>query len=376
MTASATPLNNNRLESLDILRGFTLFMLVFFQPVLTSFLGHFDNPIANAIYFQFEHEVWHGFRLWDMVMPMFMFMAGTSMPYSLSKYIKGNDKSQAWSRIIKRVLVLWFLGLIVQGNLLALDPKHIYFYTNTLQAIASGYLIASLILLYVPQRKWQITCTIGLLILFWLPMIFVGDYTPEGNFAEWIDNTLMERFRDGVWWDEQGIWHFSESYTYTWIWSSINFGATVMLGALAGSFIKQAGRNTRLSLQLAAAGACMVAVALLLDPIHPINKRIWSSSMVLYAGGFSYLALAFTYYIIDCKGRSKGLRWLKYYGCNSIAAYMIGEVISFSSVVKSVSHGLEQFLGEYYHVWITFGNFLILFFILQWMYRNKLFFKA
>ena len=108
----------------------------------------------------------------------------------------------------------------------------------------------------------------------------------------------------------------------------------------------------------------------------PVIKRLWTGSMTLLSGGYCFLLMAFFYYWIDYKGRIWGLNWLKIYGMNSIAAYLLGEVINFRCVAASVSYGLEQYLGDYYQVWLTFANYLILFFILRAMYKCGLFLKV
>ena len=132
--------NSTRLASLDILRGFDLFLLVFFQPVFAALVRQMNLPFLNGILYQFDHEVWEGFRFWDLVMPLFLFMTGASMPFSLSKYI-GTTGSYwpVYRRILKRVILLFIFGMIVQGNLLGLDSQHLYLYSNTLQSIAVGY---------------------------------------------------------------------------------------------------------------------------------------------------------------------------------------------------------------------------------------------
>lgn len=132
---SSTP--SPRLASLDILRGFDLFLLVFFQPVLWTLAHQLNLPWLNSILFQFDHEVWEGFRFWDLVMPLFLFMTGASMPFSFSKFKDNPDKGPVYRKIIKRFILLFIFGMIVQGNLLGLDPKHLYLYSNTLQAIAT-----------------------------------------------------------------------------------------------------------------------------------------------------------------------------------------------------------------------------------------------
>lgn len=366
---------SRRLASLDILRGFDLFLLIFFQPVLVALGQKLDLPFLNTFLYQFDHEVWDGFRFWDLIMPLFLFTTGASMPFSLSKYVHVSDKKAVYRKIARRVILLFILGMVVQGNLLGLDPKHVYLYTNTLQAIAIGYLIAAMILLHCSLR-WQILATILLLIVYWLPMTFCGDFTPEGNFAEKVDRFVLGRFRDGVYWDEAGNWNFASWYTYTWVWSSLTFGATVMLGAFAGQIIKRGNENRMQVVRvLFAIGLALVGMALLWSLQIPVIKRLWTSSMVLLSGGYCFLLMAIFYYWIDVCGHTRGLSWLKIYGMNSITAYLLGEVVNFRCVVASLSYGLEQYFGSYYPVWLTFVNYLIVFLILRQMYMNRIFLK-
>ena len=98
--------------------------------------------------------------------------------------------------------------------------------------------------------------------------------------------------------------------------------------------------------------------------------------MTLWAGGWSFIALAVFYYIIDYKGYKRGLEWLKYYGMNSIVAYMLADAVNFRSVVDSVSYGLKPLLGDYYNVWLTFGNFFIVFLILRILYKQQKFIRV
>ena len=97
--------------------------------------------------------------------------------------------------------------------------------------------------------------------------------------------------------------------------------------------------------------------------------------MTLWSGGWCFLLMALFYYVVDYKGWSKGLNWLKIYGMNSITAYTLGMVVSFSSIATSLLYGFEQYTGVYYGAIITFANFLILFFILRLMYRQNYFVK-
>ncbi len=147
-----------------------------------------------------------------------------------------------------------------------------------------------------------------------------------------------------------------------------------MLGAFAGQLIKPGGAyRSYTALRLA------VVALLLLGYVHsfhtPVNKHLWTTSMTLISGGWCWGLMALFYWIVDVKGWSRALVWLKVYGTNSIAAYMLGEVVNFRSIVQSLSYGLQPHLGDWYNVWLTFGNCLIIFFILWAMYMARVFVK-
>ena len=169
-------MQNKRLASLDILRGFDLFLLVFLQPVLWAVLSRCDHELARSVLYHFDHEVWEGFRFWDLVMPLFLFMSGISMPFAFARYLRGElPVAHAYRKVVRRFVVLFVLGMVVQGNLLGLCPAYFQYYTNTLQAIAAGYLIAALLLLRLPLRG-QLAGMAVLLAAYSVPMMLCGDY--------------------------------------------------------------------------------------------------------------------------------------------------------------------------------------------------------
>lgn len=353
-----------RLESLDILRGLDLFILVFFQPVMVSLASVWHPEWLSPVMHQLDHEVWEGFRCWDLVMPLFLFMTGAAMPFSLSKFRRqdGSVDRSAYVRIARRFAVLFFLGMIVQGNILNFQADSIRIYTNTLQAIATGYLVSSMIILHC-SRRGQIIATAILLLVYSLPMSLAGDWSMTGNFAYIADEMILGQFRGDP--------------SYTWIWSSLTFSVTVMLGVFAGSIIKEGGR-TQMAMttgRLVLAGLALAAAGWLWSFHTPVIKRIWTGSMTLLSGGYCFLLMALFYWIVDVKGMRRGLSWLKIYGMNSILAYMLGEVVSFRSIASSITFGLEPWLGDFYEVWLTFANFLILFLLLDFLYRHKIFLK-
>ena len=366
---------SNRLASLDILRGFDLFMLVFFQPVFVAFARHWkDVPVFSFLLHQFEHVKWEGFSAWDLVMPLFLFMVGAAMPFSFEKYRTNPDKRASYKKITKRFVILFILGAVVQGDLLSLDPMQIRIYTNTLQAIAVGYVISAVLLLHL-SRKGQVVATLLLLTGYWALLTFLGDFTPDGNFAEAVDRAVLGRVRDGVTYAEDGSWSFSDNYRYTWVLTSMVFGVTTMLGAFAGQIMKNGKDKRKNSQLLFIIGGALLVSAWLLSFQTPIIKKIWSASMTLWSGGLCFLLMALFYYIVDYKGRSNGLNWLKIYGMNSIVAYTLGMVVNFRSAAHSLLWGLEKYTGDYYSAVLTFANFLILFLILPLMYKLRVFVK-
>lgn len=310
----------NRLESLDVLRGFDLFCLVVLEMVLHPLAHAIDMPWFNSFMWGFSHVEWEGFSTWDLVMPLFLFMAGVSMPFSLSRYKDMPDKMAVYRRIGKRVLLLWVFGMMCQGNLLALDPDRVYLYSNTLQSIAMGYLIASLLFLHVRIRV-QIGIAASLLLIFWGTMEFItvgnyggGSYTPDSNLAEWIDRTVLGRFRDG---------------------------ATVENGEVIFA-----------------------------------TWYLWTSSMVLVSSGYCFLLMGLFYYWIDYKGHRKYTTWLKVYGMNSILAYMLTNVVSFRCIGESLFFGTQQYLGNYYPVLIAMCNVSVIYVLLYAFYKHNIFLKV
>lgn len=373
---------NKRLESLDILRGFDLFFIVALEKVMRSLDTCVDASWFDSIMWCFTHVAWEGFSPWDLIMPLFMFMSGVSIPFALSRYKRDGDKREAYLRIFKRFIILWVFGMICQGNLLGFNPDRIYLYTNTLQAIAIGYLVSSVLYLNT-SVKTQIGISVALLLVFWACMEFIqvgsyggGNYTHEGSLAEWIDRVVLGRFRDGAV-VQNGQVIFATWYDNTWILSSLTFCVTTMTGVFAAYILRD---NTRSIPQrarfLAIIGAVLVVLGWLWHLDMPVIKRIWTSSMVLVSSGYSFLLMAMFHWLVDHKGYTRHISWLKVYGMNSIVAYMLVCCVNFSSVSNSLLYGLEQYVGKFYPVIIAISNSVIIYLLLLAMYKKKIFLKV
>ena len=353
--------SSKRLESLDALRGFDLFFLVALGPLMHSLARTANVEWLNESMWVFSHVSWEGFSPWDLIMPLFLFMSGISMPFSLSRYKSISDKRPLLRRLAKRILLLWIFGMMCQGNLLALDPNTIYLYSNTLQAIATGYLITALLFLFT-SRRTQIITAVVLLLVYWTAMQFItvdgyggGNYTPQGNLAEWIDNTVLGRFRDTAQVIDGKV-VVADWYHYTWILSSLNFGVTVLTGLFAGYIAKDKIEEKKKLKLYFGTGITMVIAGWLWNFQMPVIKTIWTSSMVLVSSGYCFLLMGLFYYWIDYKGHRSGITWLKVYGMNSIVAYMLANVVNFRCIGESLFYGLEQYMGSYYSFLMTLWN--------------------
>ena len=373
--------SSKRLESLDALRGFDFFFLVALGPLMHSLARTANMEWLNESMWVFSHVSWEGFSPWDLIMPLFLFMSGISMPFSLSRYKSISDKRPLLRRLAKRILLLWIFGMMCQGNLLALDPNTIYLYSNTLQAIATGYLITALLFLFT-SRRTQIITAVVLLLVYWTAMQFItvdgyggGNYTPQGNLAEWIDNTVLGRFRDTAQVIDGKV-VIADWYHYTWILSSLNFGVTVLTGLFAGYIAKDKIEEKKKLKLYFGTGITMVIAGWLWNFQMPVIKTIWTSSMVLVSSGYCFLLMGLFYYWIDYKGHRSGITWLKVYGMNSIVAYMLANVVNFRCIGESLFYGLEQYMGSYYSFLMTLWNIGAVYVIIWFMYKRGIFLKV
>jgi predicted acyltransferase len=319
---------------------------------------------------QIDHVRWEGFVAWDLIMPLFLFVVGAAMPFSFARRLEhGQSKTRLYIHILYRVVVLWILGMIAQGRLLEYDLAKLQLYSNTLQAIAAGYLIASLILLNLPLR-WQFVVTGGLLLLYWgllglvpVPGQGAGQFTEQGNLAIYIDRLILGRFQDGT------------DPPYTWILSSMTFAATVMIGAFAGQLLRSNLGRARKILFLLAGGIVCIYLGWAWGFLLPIIKHLWTSSMVLYAAGWSLLLLALFYLAIDVLH----LRFLAFFfvviGLNAIAVYMAVHVFDFRQLADIFVGGLAKWTGVWHDFLRAVASVALLWLILFYMYRKKTFIK-
>ncbi|GHV49763.1 DUF5009 domain-containing protein [Bacteroidia bacterium] len=363
--------HHERLAAIDVLRGFDMFFLVGAGDILRRFFGALGFDSGSGVLYQLSHVDWIGFTAWDIIMPLFLFTSGLSMPFSFGKFRQsGYTQGQLYAKIFKRFALLFLLGWIAQGNLLDLSLATFHIYCNTLHSIAFGYLITALIVLNVPNIKGQLAAGVSLLAAYWLCMTFIpvagfgsGAFTPEGNLAIHIDHALFGRFDDGT--------------QYTWLLTSLSFAATVISGYFAGSILKQGISPEQKLKLLSIIGVALIAGGLLWGLQMPIIKKIWSCSMVLLSSGICYLLLALSFLLTD---KIKLTGWwvtgLRVLGLNSIAAYMLHTTFKLDRISQYLLHGFEQYTGNFFPFTVALGEFAILWLILWHMYKHKIFLKV
>jgi len=357
-----------RLESLDALRGFDMFWIIGGEWLFGSLSQIAPGPATEFIDKQLSHVRWEGFNFWDLIMPLFLFIVGVAMPFSFSKrQDSGDSLKRIYAHVLLRFGVLFVLGMVAQGHLLEYDLSKLHIYCNTLQAIASGYLIAALILL-IKDVKGQIGVTATLLLGYWALMVLIpvpgfgkGVLTPKGNLAIHLDHLILGKFQDGT--------------SYTWILSSLTFACTVMLGVWAGQILKsKCGKQTKV-LSLSGMGILCLGLGLLWSLFFPIIKHLWTSSFVLFSAGLCILLLTVFYLIIDVWEKRKWAFLFKVIGMNALAVYMATRLFDFRQIGNIFVGGLTDRLGDWRGLVLGAAGFSVIWLILFGMYRKKIFLK-
>ena len=369
---NTTGMVKQRLESLDALRGFDMFWIMGADNLVMAIAAASGGSFWQEAAVQMEHPAWNGFHFYDLIFPLFLFIAGVATPYSVGKALEnGTSKQALLFRIIKRSLVLVLLGFIV-NNHLSLKPIAEYRFGSVLGRIGLAYMFANIIYLYCKERT-QLIWFWSLLIGYWLLLKFTsapgfptGDLTMEGNFASYLDRQLMPgKLYLGI--------HDPEGFT-----STIPAISTGLLGIMTGSFLKNpAYTGQKKALVMAGAGIAALLLARLWNLDFPINKNLWTSSFVLYAGGFSLLLLAAFYYVIDVLGYKKWAFFFKVIGMNSILIYISGIFIDWNYANNAFFKWLFQLFTEpTTGVVYAICYLLVKFAFLYFLYKKKIFLRV
>ncbi|HEX2473715.1 MAG TPA: DUF5009 domain-containing protein [Lacipirellulaceae bacterium] len=370
-STSTASSSTDRVAAIDALRGFDMFWIVGGQELALAAGAWFSMPRPAWLEFHLEHVEWEGFSAWDLIMPLFLFVVGAAMPFSLSRKAElGQPKSQLYGKMIRRFAILWVLGMIVQGNLLEFNSSTLHLYSNTLQAIAVGYLVAGFVILNVGVVG-QVVFTAAMMIAYWLLLTRVpfaghpaGMLEPNANLAMTVDEYVLGPYRDGT--------------TYTWVLSGMTFAATTLLGAFAGQVLRTSWSQATRFIVLVMLGLASLAggYAWATWLGFPIVKHIWTSSMVLWAAGWSYLLLAVFYLLIDIIGWQRWAFFFMVIGTNAITIYVAWHLISFEQISEGLVGGLAGHLGAAGPTLVAATALGLGWLILYHLYHQKVFLRV
>jgi predicted acyltransferase len=282
-----------------------------------------NNAGGSVSYRQLEHSQWNGWTLTDCVFPSFLWIVGVAIALSLGRRLKfGDSPAQLLLKIFRRTVILYVLGLLIYVYpTMSISQQRLL---GVLQRIAICYLIASLIYLYTGVRT-QIALILLLLAGYWMMMTLIpvpgygaGNLSVEGNFAHYVDRTVLgtHNYASTRTWDPEGIV------------STLPAIATALMGVMAGHVLRldlpMALRRNRLFL----IGACLLVAGLLWNIWLPINKKLWTDSFATFMAGLDFVLLAALIWVVDERHSRKYLKPFVITGMNAIVVYVASEFLS------------------------------------------------
>lgn len=371
--------SSQRLLSLDALRGFDMLWIISGEIIVHALATASGDPVSVWMSGQLRHTAWHGFTFYDMIFPLFIFIAGISMPYSMGRKLDGKTgaelkqaRREVYRALLKRTLILVLCGMVVNGALELGGYENTRF-ASVLGRIAFAGLFAGLIVLnFKPRIQWVFFIVI--LLVYWallslvpVPGIGAGVLTPEGNLAGYVDRLWLPGRLHRTIYDPEGIL------------STIPAVATALLGVFTGQFLRSSSvADLYKGILIGLSGLLLLGVAFLWDMVFPINKILWTSSFVLYAGGWSLLLMAVFYLLVDVWQLKRWTLPLQWIGTNSILIYMASHgLVDFEYSSRYLFGGLVQgFSLPWQEVAICSGMLVIQLWLLWFLFKKKWFLKV
>lgn len=310
---------NRRFLTLDVFRGATVALMILV-----------NNPGSwSYIYSPLEHANWHGCTPTDLVFPFFLFAVGNSLAFGMPK-LKSGTAAGFMKKVFLRAALIFLIGLLLNwspfvrwddGNLVLKTWQNLRVF-GVLQRIALAYLLASLLIYLVNQRQLIISLVI-LLTGYWLATLFLGTqnspYSLEGFWGTPIDRTLLGNHiykGEGVPFDPEGLV------------STLGSIGEVIIGYLCGRFILLKGADYPSITRLFTAGTLLTFAGFCTDLVFPINKKIWSSSFVLYTSGIAILIIALLLFLLEIKDRKGALsKFCEVFGKNPLFIFVLSGLL-------------------------------------------------
>ncbi len=362
----------SRLTSIDALRGFDMLMIAGGGTFIQLLGGKTGWAWLDAVSGQFEHPAWHGFAFYDFIFPLFLFLAGVSLPFSLRSGIaKGMTKNALLQKVFKRMIVLILLGILYKNAPVDIfDPAHIR-YGSVLGRIGIGTFVSAVLFLHFSNAH-RLYIALGILVAYFLALMLIpvpgygaGDLSFEGSLVGWFDRQFMPGRL------------LQSTYDELALLTQLPAACLVVFGTLAGDALLNDTPARAKVRYLLLFGASGVALGLAWNFVFPINKHLWSSSFILLTAGMSFLALALFYWIIDIRGFQRWAYFFRVIGMNSLVMYLAYRFIDFDETSRLLFSGIYGHLAEPWHgVVNALGGLLIAWLFLYFLYKKRVFVKV
>jgi predicted acyltransferase len=362
--AQRIPEKVSRMLSIDALRGFDMFWILGGDILVRSFPKIHDSPLTRGLANQMEHCEWAGFHFYDLIFPMFVFIAGVSIPFSIPRIIERDGKSAAIKRIIFRSLILFLLGILYMGGV-ANGFKNIYF-AGVLHRIAVAYFFAALSFCFL-KPKTLLALIFFLLFGYWALMTFVPvpglgapAYEHGKTLAYWIDQKFMP----------------GQKFEGTLL-STLAAVANCLLGILAGLLLKTKNLSEQQKVFcLIASGAAGLVLGIGWSFQFPIIKLLWTSTYVLVACGISAILLGAFHQIIEIWKYQKWAQPFVWIGMNAITIYLVSAMVGFQKLAgRFVGGNVAHLFGSFADSIRAIVALVLMFAVVHFLYRRKIFLR-
>jgi predicted acyltransferase len=356
----------NRLLSLDFFRGLTMFLLIGTESGLYVLMQKSGSNFVSRLGWQFEHPDWIGLHFWDFVAPFFMFIVGVAIPFSVSKRL---EKGESWKSVrahaFLRFVVLFLLGIAIYS---IDEGKPVFRLWNILTQVSVSYLIAFLLM----RRNATIQIIVSLLLILisqaayfiWQPGGTEIALIPDHNLGSWIDMKLMGTLQDQHWVSFNVV--ATSAYT---IW-----------GVLAGLSLQSGQTPGRKLKILVTAGLIGIISGLVLSSFIPFIKKIATASVVLETGGWCFVIMAISYWLVDLKMIRRVPGFFTVVGMNSLFIYFFAQIgigAFLARMARPFSYTLFFWAGEPVMAYMNaFLTWFLLWYLCYFLYKNRIFIKV
>ncbi len=380
-TESSANKTRERLLSLDALRGFDMLWIIgggYFITVLSELT---DAEWIDKLAVQMGHVVWKGFHFYDLIFPLFMFISGVAIPFSVkSSLSKGITRNRIVLKVARRMIILILLGILYNG--VFRDGFANARYASILGQIGIAYFFASLIFIYSGSFRTILLWLAGILGAVSILQLFVpvpgygaGVFTPEGHINGYIDRLLLPgRLAYGP----EGMLDSGNGiYDALGLLSIVSAIGITLMGIIAGK-VFQGNRFSeyRKTGILAGTGAILIVTGLVLSPVYPVIKVCWTTTYNFVAGGISFILIAVFYLIIDIWKFQKWSFFFRVIGMNSIFIYLFVRIVPVGTITNFFLGWLIKPAANFGDLVAVSGSILVEWLLLYFMYRKNIFVKV